>query len=90
MENTVIKIDENTIEILKPVEIVEPTKIQYERGFIENQIVQIQKTKDEFDTLRDAEIKECMDILMMMDKVGIISKPIDVKLEDIPIEEIIS
>jgi len=91
METQYNKISETELEVTKSTPIVEPTVTKYERSFIENQIIQIQKSKDEFDALRDTEIKECKNILVAMDAVGIISNPIEIKNEDnLFIEEVIS
>jgi len=67
-----IKISDTSIEITKVV-ASEEVKNVYERSFIENQIKSIQKSKDDFDALRDKEIKECLDILAEMDKLNIVA-----------------
>jgi hypothetical protein len=71
-----VKISEHVMEvtIAKPVELV---TTRHERGFIEQQIINIQKQKDAYDALRDAEIAECLQILTEMDKLGIVTKPIE-------------
>ena len=76
------KISETELEVTKPIPAPEVITTKYERSFIEQQIIQIQKSKDEFDILRDKELDECNKILVEMDKQGIISKPIEVTLED--------
>jgi hypothetical protein len=71
------KISETTLEITK--EIIIPAKTEtrtYERKFIEDQIVAITAQRDEMIAMKEAELKECTDILAEMDKVGIISPPI--------------
>lgn len=77
------KISDNEIEITQPVETPEVVKTIYERGFIENQIVEITRQRDEFNALRDAEIANCNSILAEMDKLKIVAK------EETTIEEVI-
>jgi hypothetical protein len=74
------KISDYEMEITKetPAEFV---TTKHERGFIEQQIKNIQKQKDDYDTLRDAEIAECIEILKEMDKLGVVTKPVEVKEE---------
>jgi len=67
------KISDYEIEITKE-KPVESVTTKYERGFIEQQIKNIQKQRDDDDALRDAEIAECVAILKEMDKLGIIEK----------------
>lgn len=71
-----VKISEYIMEVTieKPVEFI---TTKHERGFIEQQIINIQKQKDDYDALRDAEIAECIEILAEMDKLGVVSKPIE-------------
>jgi hypothetical protein len=71
-----VKISEHVMEvtIAKPVEFV---TTRHERGFIEQQIINIQKQKDTYDALRDAELAECQEILSEMNKLGIVSKPVE-------------
>lgn len=71
-----VKISEYIMEVTieKPVEFI---TTKHERGFIEQQIKNIQKQKDDYDALRDAEIAECIEILAEMDKLGVVSKPIE-------------
>lgn len=71
------KIDEYTIEVTKPVEVSTQEVVTYDRGFIENQIISIKKSKDDFNALRDAELAECNSILAEMDKLNIVVKPIE-------------
>lgn len=66
------KISESVIEISKVVPET-TTTVQYKRGFIEQQIKNIQKQKDDFDAQRDIEIAECQDILSKMDALGIVA-----------------
>jgi hypothetical protein len=73
-----VKISDHEIEVTKE-KPVESVTTNYERGFIEQQIINIQKHKDDFDALRDAELAECREILVEMDKMGIIVKPVEIK-----------
>lgn len=82
------KLNEFEIEITKDAPIIEKIVTKYERTFIENQIVEIQKSKDVFNDLRDAELAECQTILSEMDKLMIINKPIEIQKEIIS-EELI-
>lgn len=68
-----VKIDEHTIEIIteKPVEQIVN---RYDRTAIEQQIIAIERQKEEYIKQRDAEIAECVMILEEMDKLGIISR----------------
>ena len=92
METT--KIDSYTIEITKPIPVVEKEVVTYNRTFIENQIIAIQKSKDDFDALRDAELAECNQILAEMDKLNIVVKPEIIQEEVVapiePLEEVIN
>jgi hypothetical protein len=68
------KIDDYTLEFIS--EKIETISNKYERSFIENQIVAITEQRDEMIALKEAELKECEDILAVMEKEGIIAKPI--------------
>ena len=73
-----IKISETSLEVTK--EIITPTRTEkqtYERSFIESQIENITKQRDALIAIKEAELKECTDILAEMDKVGIKSKPVE-------------
>ena len=67
------KVSDTEIEMDKVTPEVRTT-VTYERGFIEKQILNIQAQKDAYDAQRDAEIKECEDILKAMDDLGIVAK----------------
>ena len=70
-----IKISDNIVEITKTV--VTPDVVvsrKYERGFIEEQIKQITKQRDEMIALKEKELKEVEEILVEMDKLDIIKK----------------
>jgi uncharacterized FlgJ-related protein len=56
-------------------------KVHYERKFIESQIVAITAQRDELIRLKEAELKECVDILKEMDKLGIVAE--EPKVEDV-------
>lgn len=58
---------EITEEIIKP----ETIKKTYKRDFIENQIIEITKQRDEMIALKEKELKDCQDILKEMDKLNI-------------------
>jgi len=49
---------------------------KYERGFIEEQIVQITKQRDEYVAQREVELAECESILAEMDKLDIVKKEV--------------
>jgi hypothetical protein len=84
------KISPTQIEVTK--EIITPVKVEtqtYERKFIEDQIKAITESRDEQIALKEAELKECTDILAEMDLKGIIIKEeIAVEKEPMPNEEI--
>ena len=62
---------EVTTEIITPIQ----TKTtNYKREFIENQIIEITKQRDEMIALKEAELLECQTILAEMDKQGIITE----------------
>jgi hypothetical protein len=80
MDNTKIttnKIDDNTIEITQTI-TSDPivTTQTYQLDFLISQKASIQKSKDDFDALRDAELAECEAILVSMDELGIVTKVI--------------
>jgi hypothetical protein len=68
------KIDDYTLEFIS--EKIETISNKYERSFIESQIKMITEQRDTFVSARNAELKECEDILAVMEKEGIIAKPI--------------
>jgi len=70
----VIKVSDSAVEITK--EVITPTvttKQTYERGFIEEQIKHITAQRDALIAIKEAELKECIDILKAMDDLGIVS-----------------
>ena len=84
-----IKISDTTIEMEKvtPEKIIpaETKKVQYERSFIEKQIISITKQRDAMIAekealiiLKEAELKECQNVLAEMDKLGIVAKSMEV------------
>ena len=92
---TTKKIDSFTLEVTKEIPAPEVIKTTYERSFIEQQIINIQKQKDDFDALRDKELAECQGILKAMDKLKIVVKPMEETteqpvLETEPVNEDIS
>lgn len=59
------------------VEKVIPQKVEtitYERDFIEKQIIEITKQRDEMIALKEAEIADCEEILRKMDEQNVVSK----------------
>ena len=71
----VTKLSATSIEVTK--EVVTPTvthKQVYERKFIEEQIIAITAQRDELIRLKEAELKECTDILAEMDKLGVVAE----------------
>jgi hypothetical protein len=89
------KISEVELEVTK--EIVTPIQTEtknYKREFIENQIIEITKQRDEMIALKEAELLECQTILAEMDKQGIITeveneKRIEGLKESLQVEEYI-
>jgi hypothetical protein len=81
MDN-ITKISECEVEVTKtkPEEVV---KTKYERGFIEEQIKQITKQRDEYVAQREVELAECQAILDEMNKLEVITKEeVAIKLEE--------
>ena len=71
----VTKLSATSVEVTK--EVVTPTvttKQSYERKFIEDQIIAITAQRDELIAIKEAELKECTDILKAMDDLGIVAK----------------
>jgi len=84
METT--KISEYEVEVSKTIpEVV--VKQRYERGFIEEQIVQITAQRDEMIALKEAELAEVNAILAEMDKLEVIKRGDEV--EPVLVEEIV-
>lgn len=79
MEITTKKVSDYEIEFTKQEVKPEPIKVTYKRSFIEQQIKDIQRSKDEFDSLRDKEIAECTQILSEMDKLNITLEPVAIE-----------
>jgi predicted lactoylglutathione lyase len=83
------KISATQLEVTK--EIITPVKVEtqtYERKFIEDQIKAITESRDEMIALKEAELKECQDILDAMNAKGIVLKEV-VDKEPLPIEKVI-
>jgi len=69
------KLSATQLEVTK--EIITPVKVEtqtYERKFIEDQIKAITESRDEMIAMKEAELKECTDILAQMDLKGIVLK----------------
>ena len=67
------KVDSNTISADKTI----PQKVvtsKYDYGFLKQQLIDIQKQKDDFDALRDAELAEVNTLIAEADKLGIVEK----------------
>ena len=81
------KLSDTQLEVTK--EVPQPVQVTtvYERDFIESQIVAITAQRDEMIALKEAELKECTDILAQMDLLKIVSKPIQTVEEPIQKEE---
>jgi len=74
----IIKISDSEIEITKTITPSPVTTTNtYERGFIEKQISEIAKQRDALIAIKEAELKECKDILEKMNDLEIIVKPIE-------------
>ena len=71
---TATKISDTTIAITTQPIMPEPITTNYDRAFINQQIINIQVQKDRDDALRDAELQNCQDILAQMDSLGIVTK----------------
>jgi hypothetical protein len=65
------KIDSFTVEVTKQLPQPEPVKTQYQRDFIEKQILAVLDQKKAYDDARDLELDELYEILAEMDKLGI-------------------
>jgi hypothetical protein len=69
------KIDDYTIEIKKTINSAPvTTTTNYERKFIEEQIINITSQRDSLIAHKQAELDECQDILAEMDKLGIVKQ----------------
>jgi hypothetical protein len=93
MEETAIKLSDYKIQVTKTADPV-VTVHEYDINFLLKQKKDIQASKDAFDALRDAELKEIDGLLAHCDTYGITALVEDIKplpIEDIkpsPIEEI--
>ena len=70
----VTKLSATSVEVTK--EVVTPTvthKQTYQREFIENQIIAITQQRDAMIALKEAELKECTDILAEMNRLGVVA-----------------
>lgn len=65
-----IKIDTNTIEVTKSE--TKQTKTEYDYGFLKQQLINIQKQKNDFDALRDAELTEVRYLIAQADALGVV------------------
>ena len=71
---TAKKLSDTQIEITKQAPQPEPVITRYERNFIEAQIKAITAQRDAMIALKEAELKECQDILLECDKLGIVAE----------------
>lgn len=83
------KLDDYTLEVTETISVAPVTKkTSYDRSFIETQIEQITKQRDkqiaDLQADKERELKKCQDILTEMDKLEIISRPVETN----PIETI--
>lgn len=69
--DTVVKVSETSVEVTKQAVAPAPVKVKYERAFIEEQIINITKQRDEMIAAKQKELDECKAILAEMDKLGI-------------------
>lgn len=65
------KVSETSVEVTKEVVTTSTSKAIHDRKFLESQIKAITKQRDDLIALKEAELKECTDILLEMDKLGI-------------------
>ena len=71
----VVKLSATSVEVTREVIVPTVTKKQtYHREFIESQIIAITAQRDEMIALKEAELKECQDILLECDKLGIVAE----------------
>ena len=68
---TAEKVNDFSIEITKQDPQPDPVKTTYQREFIEKQIKDITAQRDALIAVKEAELKECTDILKAMDLLGI-------------------
>jgi ABC-type transport system substrate-binding protein len=89
-EQKIEKVDDYSLKITTQPPTPDPVEVVYDRTFIENQIMAIQKQKDEFDAQRDAEITQCKDILSKMDAQNIIARPesVETQIEKLPANQV--
>jgi len=76
---TTNKIDENTIQVVKTT--TEETKQTYSLDYLLAQKEAIQKSKDDFDTLRDKEIADIDALIAECDKLDIKIKEVEQIIE---------
>lgn len=74
--DTYKKISLTEIEVTKQAPIPAPNVVRYERGFIEQQILDITEQRDKIIVLKQVELDECNAILSEMNKLNITTKNI--------------
>jgi hypothetical protein len=85
MDTTARKIDDYTIEISKAIPAYDK-KDQYDLKFLLKQRDDIQKSKDDFCALRDAELKEVNHIIWHCEQEGLIIK--EEPIEKVPVDNL--
>ena len=87
MDNIEVKkLDDYTLEVTTTPPAPDPVVQTYDRGFLEQQLKDIQKQKDDFDAERDTEIAQVQKLLDLCDQQGVITKPIE---QPAPVEKIV-
>ena len=73
MGNTYVKVSDTEIEVTKQDPAPAPVTNKYDYDFLIQQRKDIQKQKDDYDALRDAELLEVNTLISEADKLGITS-----------------
>lgn len=68
------KVSNTELEVTKQIPITMPIISRYKRSFIESQIIAITQQRNDMIALKEAELKECNDILKQMDNLGIVKE----------------
>lgn len=75
------KLDDFTLQVVSTPVIPDPITKTYDRGFLENQLVEIQKQLDDYTSARQAELDEVNTLLALCDEQGIVVKPVEESTE---------
>lgn len=70
---TYTKNEEGNLEVTK-LEVVEAKTATYDVGFLKQQLIDIQKQKDDFDAQRDVEIVEVLKLLAQCKRLSVVEK----------------